>query len=237
MKQRLFLFDIDQTLILGGGSGRRALERAFMEMFRHPDALSRIATHGKTDTSILDEMVSLFGLTLSPQDEAKVWERYLFYLTEELVATIEAKVNPGIPAILDALKENGDAFLGLLTGNIYRGAKTKLEHFDLWRYFPTGGFGDDDRSRNKVAHFALKRCSDHFNVPFEPDDVYVIGDSLRDIECAEAIRARSIIVATGNDPYETLKARNPHAIFHDFSETGPVLDILQGNGRAGSNHS
>ena len=48
-KRRLLLFDIDGTLLLSGGAGTRALNRAFLELFGRPNAFDQIPVAGRTD--------------------------------------------------------------------------------------------------------------------------------------------------------------------------------------------
>src|SRR4029079_18339401 len=66
-------------------------------------------------------------------------------------------VMPGVRALLDALIDRPDAYLALLTGNYETGAQLKLEHFDLWRYFRCGAFGDGAADRNGLVPKALPR--------------------------------------------------------------------------------
>ena len=62
---------------------------------------------------------------------------------------------PGVRDLLDALAERDDVYLALLTGNYEAGAQLKLEHFDLWRYFRCGAFGDGAADRNGLVPKAL----------------------------------------------------------------------------------
>lgn len=222
---RLILFDVDQTLILGAGCGRRALERALQEIFGSPSSLKAVVMNGKTDTQILREAL---GREPALDEEERVWNHYLGFLREELSASREASVAPGIPALLEALSRNPTVSLGLLTGNIRPGAETKLSHFGLWRYFPTGGFGDDSPDRNQVACVALSRCQAYFGRTFSRSRVLVVGDSVRDIACARTIGARAVAVATGPDPYELLAENRPDLLFRNLGEMGPVLQALSG---------
>ena len=50
---KLILFDIDGTLVLTGGAGRRALSRAFEDLFALPDCLNGVPVSGRTDAWII----------------------------------------------------------------------------------------------------------------------------------------------------------------------------------------
>jgi phosphoglycolate phosphatase-like HAD superfamily hydrolase len=227
-KPKLYLFDVDLTLILTAGCGRRAFAKAFQEISGVSQIVEKISMTGKTDTAILKEALQLGGLTeISSEIENLFWKRYLGYLKRELNRSKEAQINPGIPAILNSLSEDSSCCLGLLTGNIRAGAKIKLEHFGLWSCFPTGGFGDDAEDRSMVAQIAAARCSQEYNFRFEPENIYVIGDSLLDISCAKAIHAQAVAVATGVHDYETLQAQKPYAVFKNFSNPESILKLLK----------
>lgn len=230
MKSGLVLFDVDQTLINTTGCGRRAMEKALLDVFGIRHGLEGLPIHGKTDPQIIFEALESHGLAeaLTPKKDMLFWERHLFHLKNELDASSETFIHAGVVALLDALTGKPSASLGLLTGNIERGAKVKLEHFGLWKYFPVGGFGSDHMDRNMVAAIAVKRCSDYYKMKFLPEQIFVIGDSVRDIACAHAIRARAIAVATGQDPEALLTSQHPFALFKDLSDTEKILKTLNG---------
>src|SRR5262249_31695506 len=48
----VFLFDIDGTLLLTGGAGRRAFEQAFADVCGRPDACNGFSFAGMTDRAI-----------------------------------------------------------------------------------------------------------------------------------------------------------------------------------------
>src|SRR5258708_10092232 len=61
--QRLVLFDIDGTLLLGKGSGRAATERAMREVFGTVGALAEYRFAGKTDWYTLVELLTPEGFS------------------------------------------------------------------------------------------------------------------------------------------------------------------------------
>ena len=62
--RKLVLFDIDGTLVLTGGAGLRAMNRALEEVFGHADGLEGIPVAGRTDWAILADAVRRVGSTL-----------------------------------------------------------------------------------------------------------------------------------------------------------------------------
>lgn len=228
MKSRLILFDVDQTLIFTDGAGRKAFEVALEILFGLKDGLKNVSISGKTDTSILYDALERKSLRnhLTPELETEFWKLYLSKLMITIKSAERATILDGIPELLKSLRQSPDVFLGLLTGNIKEGAKIKLEHFDLWNYFPVGAFGDEHPDRNEIAKIALERSSRHFNRIF--DDIFVIGDSLNDIACAKAIHAKSVIAATGSHSIEELFVERPYSLFKTWKDTAAVLNALQG---------
>ena len=122
----------------------------------------------------------------------------------------------------------GDIALGLLTGNLRRGAEVKLGSRNLWRYFPFGAFADDCEDRNRLGPHALRRARTHHGVEFAPADMWVIGDTPHDVVCARAFGARALAVATGRHSADELRAAGPDAVFPDFSDTAAFWRLIDG---------
>ena len=105
---------------------------------------------------------------------------------------------PGVRRLLETLDTRDDVFAALLTGNCEEGARIKLQHFDIWKFFRCGAYGDDvDRSQSSVRH---RDCSGRRHAArrtCNPADVVVVGDTVLDVACAKAAGARSVAVATG----------------------------------------
>jgi phosphoglycolate phosphatase-like HAD superfamily hydrolase len=100
--------------------------------------------------------------------------------------------------------------MGLLTGNIRLGAQIKLSHYQLWHNFRTGGFGDDHEDRNQLAVIARDRGAELLGRNLlGGDEILVIGDTPRDIECGRTIGARTLAVATGSYSLEQLRKDSP----------------------------
>jgi phosphoglycolate phosphatase len=225
MTQQLVLFDIDGTLVLTGGAGKRGMTRAFEALFGISDAFAAVPLAGRTDTSILADALEEHGIPVSSRDVAAFRSRYLECLREEVAQPTAGKqVLPGILPLLDALERSSRSFLGLLTGNYTEAAEVKLAHFDLWHYFRCGAFGEDARDRNHLVPIALdhaRACG--LPAPVAADRVVVIGDTPRDVACAHAHGARIVAVATGEYSAGALRDAGADVVFEDFSETPAVL--------------
>lgn len=214
---RVFLFDIDGTLISTGGAGRAALEAALATAFALPAEFPEISLGGRTDRAIARDVMTHFGL----EDSAENWNRYRQAYLAHLpacLARLRGRVLPGMAEAAAEIARRGDALIGLLTGNVVAGAQCKLGYFGLWDHFPFGGFGDRHVDRADVAREALAAAERHGGRPLDLDQVWVVGDTPLDVACARAVGARAVAVATGGVDREALAAAAPDLLLDDFSQ-------------------
>lgn len=223
--KKLILWDIDGTLLRTNYAGIAALTRAFAQLHgREPD-MSELDVSGRTDRWIAAGMLRAHGLPETDAHIHALLDAYLGLLPAELAAR-PGLVLPGILALLDALRARPDTAQGLLTGNLQRGARIKLEHYSVWHYFEFGAFGDDSPLRNDLGPHAVRRAEARHAATFPPDRTFVIGDTPHDIECGKVIGARTIAVATGAFTLAQLAAHAPTAAFADFSDLAAVLRVI-----------
>jgi phosphoglycolate phosphatase-like HAD superfamily hydrolase len=134
-------------------------------------------------------------------------------------------VLPGIFQVLNMLRE-AQAPLGLLTGNVPDGARIKLTHYRLMHYFGFGSYGDQHLTRDEIAHEALRLSRECWKHDCRGDDLVVIGDTPLDVQCARAIGALVVAVATGIHSYDELAATGPDALVADLSDPRPVFELV-----------
>lgn len=223
---KLFLFDIDGTLVDTGGAGLRAFARIFAEQFGKADALRQIPLAGRTDRAILADALAL----LAPDHEAdEAWirdfsERYVVALAEELDnGSPRKRLLPGVAETLDALEAIDSTHLALLTGNFRKGAEVKLGHFGIWTRFAFGAYGDDSEDRNDLFAVAIARARESGVTVSDPRDVVIVGDTPHDIACAQCGGAMSVGITTG--PYDRTALREAGAdeIIDDLRELPSVV--------------
>lgn len=225
---KVVLFDIDGTLVLTGGAGMRAMNRACEELLGSREALNGIAVAGRTDWIILHDATAKTGHELTNHLLGALRDRYVELLREEIQHGGQGvkAVMPGVRPLLDALAARDDVFLGLLTGNFEEGARIKLEYFQLWDYFKCGAFGDDAPDRNALVPFALKRARDCGIAEVPPHHVLVVGDTPHDVACARAAGAVPIAVATGSYTVEQMRETGSEIVLDDLSDTAAFLEIV-----------
>ncbi len=225
----LILFDVDGTLVLTGRAGLRAMTRMFRDRYGHPDAADGIPVAGRTDWVIFEDVLKRFGEALDEPLMRRLRDTYLDYLREEIQRRGEGvkDVMPGVRDLLARLHTRDDVWLGLLTGNFAEAARIKLEHFDLWKYFRGGAFGDDASDRNRLVPFAIERAR-RAGRQHDADRhrVIVVGDTPLDVACAHAEGAMAVAVATGGYSIEQLRDTGAEAVFNDLRNVDAFLELL-----------
>src|SRR5512137_625462 len=134
---RLILFDIDGTLIYGHGVGHRSLVRAMQEVFGTAGTHEEYDWRGKTDPLIVRDLLRQAGI---PEETVaarlpECFDRYVCHLEDSLADGDRIDVLPGIATLLPALAARPEALIGLLTGNVERGAAAKLRPTGLLPFF------------------------------------------------------------------------------------------------------
>lgn len=224
----IILFDIDGTLVLTGRAGMRAMNTACEDLVSGPDAMAGVTFAGRTDWSILDDILRNHGHSLDEVLLDELRQRYVVHLAEEIQLPGQGvkDVMPGIRELLEALNARDDVRVGLLTGNFVEGARIKLEYFDLWKYFPWGAFGGDSASRNDLVPIAIARARAHGIDGVASRNVLVVGDTPNDVECALVAGATPIAVATGSYSIDELRDAGATIVFDDLSDTAAFLKLL-----------
>jgi phosphoglycolate phosphatase-like HAD superfamily hydrolase len=224
---QLVLFDIDGTLVNTDRAGADAMTQAFAEMYGIPEGFAGIRMSGKTDPMILQEALDNHRLALAAGAFEAFHERYIVHLRHTIQEpTRRRRLMPGLPHLLEALATREEVLLGLLTGNGIMGAQLKLEAFDLWRYFRLGAYGSDASDRNALVPIAQARAHQLLGYAMAPRQTVVIGDTPRDIRCAQVHGARAVAVATGSYSLAELQQHQPDHCFSDLGDIETVLRVL-----------
>ena len=231
MRRKLVLFDIDGTILLTAGAGRRAIVAALSEEVGPSPALNQVRFDGKTDPQIVTELLEAAGHP-GPHEHDRVeaiCSRYVTLLQHELnQPSSRTTVMPGVMPLLDRL-EKENVLLGLLTGNMAEGAALKLRAggIDPAR-FVVGAYGSDSAHRPELPPIAARRAEPYFGRTPSGSEVVIIGDTPADIACGACIEARAIGVATGAYSVADLMSCTPHAAFENLSDTDRVVEAILG---------
>ncbi len=205
---RLILFDIDGTLISTEGAGVKAFAQTSAEVYGLPEATKDMTFAGRTDRALVELIFNQNSIEITQAEIDRFFTAYLERLSHFL-PTDNTRPLPGVLELIRAMGNWQPApVIGLLTGNHSQGAELKLRHYHIWHEFEMGAFGDKTTDRNTVAQEALSWAKDRW-ADIAPEEILVIGDTQRDIECARSIGAKVLAVATGNSSIEELQEFNP----------------------------
>jgi phosphoglycolate phosphatase len=226
---RLFLFDVDNTLLYSGGAGVKAMTIAFHELFGVADAFAGIKYTGRADIAIFRDAALAHGLDVDGQFDqllARFQEAY-FGILPQAIEKAAGHVMPGVPEVLAALESTPDAHLGLATGNFSGSAWMKLKHHGLDRFFQAGGFGEDSYERAQIVALGIERLA-ALAGDTGPHRTFVIGDTPLDVAAALANGTVAVGVATGSFSRQALKDAGAALVFPDFSPWRDVVEALLG---------
>ena len=220
----LLLFDIDGTLTKNSLSSRLSYAAAFKDRFGVELDLAKADLSGKTDLLIFGELLSSSGLEPNLANDPLLLERYYAHLTT-LAPLHPGQLLPGVTELLSQLSHLEEYKLALGTGNLEAGARIKLDPHDLNRFFAVGGFSDDSSERAKIIAAGIAKAKKLYQTEFAK--IVVIGDTPRDIACAQANNVYSIAVTTGDHDRAELEAAAATVVLKDLSQPAVFLAALK----------
>lgn len=234
----LILFDIDGTLLASNGVGRAAMKRALAHVVGSGDCLDAVDMAGRCDWGIWRAALGVEDYSPDEVDAQlpDLFRRYVAELAYVLADRDhpDPEVLPGVRPLLDALHARDDVLLGLLTGNVEGAAWLKLGKVGLDRYFRFGAFGSDAPDRPALPAIAVARARPFVSgYPFEGEHIVIIGDTVHDVRCGEALGVRAIGVATGRTDAATLREAGAAHVFPSLADHEAVLRALLSEGTAG----
>ncbi len=223
---RLVLFDVDGTLLVTNGLGRKVVgEVLAAQLGRTVDSYGA-SFSGKTDPQIFRELLRREGVAdLEPAIEKALLD-YRVRMSEAIAAaTITALA--GAVKLIDQLAQRDDVLLGLLTGNLQPLAYAKVHRagFRAGRFaLGLGAFGSDHEDRDCLGLIALERAGKAAGRTFTGADTIVVGDTPRDVACARAIGAAAVAVASGNFSRDELGEAD--VVVESLESPGELLGLL-----------
>ncbi len=220
---KLFLFDIDRTLLWSKIGHRPAFCVAFKKVYDVDVDVNEIKHPGFTDRLIFFDILQKHGLS-KEEIEQKLDEGIKVMIDAYLSSYDEDEVYvyPGVKEALEYLYKK--VLLGIVTGNVEEIARAKLRKGKIDHYFKFGGFGSDAVERADIIKVAIERAK-KFGFDFS-DDVFVFGDSPRDIFAAKSVGAKAVGMATGFHSVEDLREAGADFSFKDW-KCKEFLDFIR----------
>ncbi len=224
-KPRIVLFDVDETLIHTGGSGARSWKAAFQKLYDIP---ADIGKHTGRRDRIRKVAPATFRAPSSGRDPSsdelgQLYAQYLLHLADDIWRSEGYHALPGAEQTLRHRSRESGVMLGLVSGAMEGAAcASKLTPANFNRFFIFGAYGSDSPDRAELTKLAIEKASRLID-QLTPAQVYVVGDTPRDIEAAKAAGAVSVAVATGNYSVDDLGAAGATHVMASLEKAFPGL--------------
>ena len=219
---KLLLFDIDGTLLNVEHQFTKRIIGGVLEQFgilpKHVDAASFA---GRTDLGIFRELMG------DRFEDRNLFER----AKQAYVSAMQTHLVPEVTHLLEGAREvvhqlsSTEHILGLLTGNFKEVAYAKLKMVGLDHYFNLGAFGCQHADRNRLPELARSDAGRHGH-EFRANQLVIIGDTPRDIACAQYAGAKCVAVSTGGYSREQLSKDNPDLLLTSLAGAGELIVSL-----------
>jgi phosphoglycolate phosphatase len=236
VESRLYLFDIDGTLLVTGGVGIRAMELAGQDLFGPTFSAAGMEFAGRLDPLLLDELLHRNSVAVRAENHRRLRARYAERLPELITSMPRTRALPGVHALLATLTAGearcAEVVTGLLTGNFRETGEMKLRACGIDPAgFSPAVWGDESphspAERDHLPGVAMARYRRDFGRDIHPGSVVVIGDTPHDVRCAQRSGCRCLAVATGKYSREELLAAGADAALADLADTAGVVRLLE----------
>ena len=225
---KLLLFDIDGTLLISNGAGRRAMNRGLAPLLGKSSlSTDGVSFGGRTDPQIISDILRVNGVS-EPEIAAMLPDALNAYVTAftDAFETGFVRALDGAIALVEKLATVDHVQLALLTGNVRKTAYLKVSAIGLDRFFPFGAFGSDYADRGKLPGVAVERALTHNGHEYSGKDIVIIGDTKHDILCGRALNVYSVAVSTGHYNAGDLSKYNPDLLLDDLCDTDHFIETV-----------
>ena len=168
-----------------------------------------------------ETFTGVLGRDPSDDELGLLYGQYLLHLADDILVAEQYRVLPGAERTLVALGEAG-VLLGLVSGAMEGAARTKLVPANLNRFFIFGAYGSDSPERPELTRLAIEKAA-KLHRGLTPSQVFVVGDTPRDLEAARAAGAVSVGVATGHYSVDELEAAGGDHVLESLEHPFPGL--------------
>ena len=225
--KKLFLFDIDGTLISPGGVSRGLLGKAISQETGQDVELGYNDVAGFTDRSITRHALAKLdhGGLVSESLLNTILEHYVDFMKTEFYHSNEPFIYEDCITLLEAVENAGHATC-ILTGNMKSVSQIKLGKFGLWERFRFGIFADDAEEKSSMPRLAREKAWDVMAESFRLENMVLVGDTVQDAEAANENGCQSVIVCRKSEKKELIRSANPTYLVNDLSDQAMIRTIL-----------
>jgi phosphoglycolate phosphatase len=229
MSNRLVLFDIDKTLLTHGSAlgHQEAFGYAFQQVYGVTAQADFIKHNGMTDLSVALMVLTEMGMAKEditakfPEFSQVMSDYYLEHCQHQVLETM-----PGVLPLLKILAEKS-IMMGLVTGNLEKIARAKMAQVGAEHYFVVGGFGSDHLERSELVKFAVDRAQRQLGFVNDGQNVFLVGDTPKDVAAGLASGVKTIGVAAGICSVADLQAAGADYVLDSLTEVDRFLEIIK----------
>ncbi|GLY15805.1 hydrolase [Kineosporia sp. NBRC 101677] len=215
------LWDIDGTLLTSGGVAAQAFLKAVEQVTGLSPSVEGIEFGGRIDPEIATLLLET--IDHGTDHVPAVLSTYHDLIHGDLDAlNTRTQVLPGVRELM-AMLVDAQVHQTVVTGNIRSVAEAKLNAAGLVPPIDVepGGYGDSGSTRVEVAESSLRALfGDQWTT--RVGDCWIIGDTPRDLACAQALGLRCALVATGRTPVEALQGLGADAVLTGLEVPGDI---------------
>ena len=197
---------------------RQALIEGILQVTGHNASFDGISTAGMLDTDLIVTMLQAAGA--SEIHIRRAHQEVIIACQNTYLSTCTSDLTPflcaGVAETLCELQSRG-AVLGLVTGNLSRIGRKKIELAGLSTYFSVGAFAEDGVTRAQLAQIAVSRAMEQGLVSTD-SRISLIGDHRNDVFAAKQNGYQAVAVATGLTSLEELSAAGPDILVRNLTE-------------------
>ena len=123
-----------------------------------------------------------------------------------------------------------ETLVAIITGSLDSDIEIYLEDRSLAKYFDfeVGGFGSEYFVRTQFVEAAISAADKKYASKFRHKKIFVVGDTVHDIESTKKDHVKSIGVLIGTSNKQDLEKHNPDYILENLADTKKFLDIING---------
>jgi phosphoglycolate phosphatase-like HAD superfamily hydrolase len=242
---RLIIFDLDQTIVGLYKLHDKAAHFSLKKIFNINAWMHEIDYVGKSLKKTLNEIAWL-GKVKSKERKKNInnaVKLHIEYFIKYLPKNTKKYCLPGSINLiknLSKMKNNyliilsGDSenlskmknnYLIILSGDSEKIIKIVLKRAGLLKYFKLIVSGEKIGSRTKLIKKALKLAHKKAKTK-KFERVFVIGDSIHDVEAGKAIKAMTIVLTTGTHTKKQLKKEGADYIFRNLKNKR-ILNLIE----------
>ncbi len=224
LKDFLFLFDIDGTILETHGGGKKSLLSSIEEILKVKVDYSE-SFAGGIDYIFFKNYYKRFNIK---EDFNKLWFLFKDKYENNLKNINKEKwgMFPNVYECIEFLSTHSN--IALATGNTKEAAYIKLNTFGLDKFFLTGGFGENVETRKEIVSNAIVNSENLFNKKFLKEKIFLFGDTEKDIVSAIENNITPILIDHKEINYDKVEQYDLK-YYGKFKDINLFLDKIRDN--------